>query len=330
MIMPVAAAWPWLIAALVFAATGLLVWGLALLLRRDPNAMDQLHFYEQLREGGTTNATDESVVDPQSVRGRMLGVVGAVASRGSFDRVMRHELEKAGLPLRPVEYITLHVAVVLGGGLLLQLLFGNAAVTAIAVLALALGPIAVLRSFANKRAQAFQDQLPDVLNLLAGSMRAGWGLLQAVDIVVREMGPPAGPEFGRVVTETRLGLPLEEALQRMSDRVESDDFRWAVTAIGIQREVGGNLAEVLDLVAETIRERAGLRGQIKSLTGEGRLSAAVLVALPFLEGFMLWMLNPGYFGKLLSSPLGVSAAVGALVLIVIGTVWLRRIVAIEV
>lgn len=325
-----ATAWPVLIAAAVFVAVGLFVAGLAMLLRREPNAMDQVLFYEQLRPGSATSDNDDSLVDPESVRGRMFGIVGAVASHGGFDRIMRRELERAGLPLRPIEYMTLHVGVALGAGLFAQMLFGSPLLTAAVVLAAALGPVVWLRRRSTKRAQAFQSQLPDVLNLLAGSMRAGWGLLQAIGIVVKEMGPPAGPEFARVVTETRLGLPLEDALERMSIRVESEDFRWAVTAISIQREVGGNLAEVLDLVAGTIRERTGLRGQIKALTGEGRMSAAVLVALPFVEGIVLWLLNPGYFGKLLASPMGVMAGLGAVLLIIIGTIWLRRIVAIEV
>jgi tight adherence protein B len=292
--------------------------------------MDQLHFYEQLTKRTPTNADDESLVDPDGLRGRMLSVVRVVAARGGFDAVMRRELERAGLPLRPIEYMTLHVSLVLVSGLAVQLLLHNPLVTGVIVAGMALIPISILRSRSRKRVEAFQVQLPDVLNLLAGSMRAGWGLLQSVGIVVTEMDAPAGPEFARVVTETRLGLPLEEALQRMADRVESDDFAWAVTAIAIQREVGGNLAEVLDLVAETIRERAGLRGQIKTLTGEGRLSAGVLTALPFLEAAVLWTLNPGYFGKLFSSPVGLMAGGIAILLVVIGTVWLRRIVSIEV
>jgi tight adherence protein B len=328
--MTITTLWPALIALFVFAAVGLAVAGLALLLQRERNAMNQLRFYEQLQQGNATNAADESLVDPTSVRGRVLGVAGTVVSRSGFDHVIRRELERAGLPLRPVEYMTLHAAAALGTGLLAQLVFRNAVLTGVVVLAMALGPIVLLRSRSKKRTETFQAQLPDVLNLLAGSMRAGWGLLQAVGIVVKEMGAPAGPELARVVTEARLGLPLEDALQRMAERVESEDFQWAVTAIGIQREVGGNLAEVLDLVAETIRERAGLRGQINSLTGEGKLSAGVLVALPFLEGFVLWMLNPGYFSRLISSPIGIMAGAGAIVLIVIGTIWLQRIVSIEV
>jgi tight adherence protein B len=321
---------PLLIALIAFAAVGLFVAGMALLLRREPNAMNQLKFYEQLSQGASTNADDESLVDPKGVRGRMIGVVRSVSSHGGFDRVMRRELERAGLPLRPAEYMTLHVGLALAAGLAAQVLIGNAILTGVVVVLVALGPILLLRRRSRKRVEAFQAQLPDVLNLLAGSMRAGWGLLQAVGIVVKEMGPPAGVEFARVVTETRLGLPLEDALQRMSDRVESDDFTWAVTAISIQREVGGNLAEVLDLVAETIRERSGLRGQINALTGEGRLSAGVLITLPFLEALVLWMLNPGYFGKLFSSPIGLLAGGAALLLIAVGTIWLRRIVTIEV
>jgi tight adherence protein B len=328
--MAFSATWPLIIAVMTFVAVGLFVFGMATLLRREPNALDQLHFYEQLSEAGSTTADDESLVDPKGIRGRTMNVVRTVASRGGFDTVIRRELERAGLPLRPIEYMTLHVALVLGSGLLMQVIVRNPVVTAAAVVLMALGPLVLLRNRSKKRVDAFQEQLPDVLNLLAGSMRAGWGLLQAVGIVVKEMGPPSGPEFARVVTETRLGLPLEEALQRMSERVESDDFTWAVTAISIQREVGGNLAEVLDLVAETIRERTGLRGQIKTLTGEGRLSAGVLMTLPFLEAFVLWMLNPGYFGKLFSSPVGIVAGVIALLLVAAGTLWLRSIVSIEV
>ena len=323
-------AWPVAIAVAVFLATGLLAAGVMLLLQRAPNGMSQLRFYDQLRRAPGTTAADESLVDPGSVRGRMIEVVGSVASRGGFDSAIRRELERAGLPLRPVEYIAIHATAVLVAGLLAQAMAGNLLVTCAIVLIAALAPILVLNTLAKKRVEAFQSQLPQVLNLLAGSMRAGWGLLQAVGIVVKEAGPPAGPEFSRTLTEARLGLPLEEALGRMAERVESEDFRWAVTAIAIQREVGGNLAEVLDLVAETIRERATLRGQITSLTGEGRLSAVVLIALPFLEGVVLWMLNPSYFVKLFSNPIGIGAAVVAALLIVIGTIWLRRIVRIEV
>ena len=117
---------------------------------------------------------------------------------------------------------------------------------------------------------------------MAGSLRAGWGLQQSVDLVVEQMAPPVSDEFKRAQTEIRLGRPVEDALETVAVRTQSDDFMWAVTAIGIQRDVGGNLAEVLDVVAATIRDRMALRRQISALTAEGRLSAWVLLILPFV------------------------------------------------
>jgi len=226
--------------------------------------------------------------------------------------------------------MTLHTLLVLVAGLATQFLSGQMAMTIAVVLLCAVGPVLWLSHMATARSNAFQEQLPDVLNLLAGSLRAGWGLLQAAGIVVKEMPAPVGPEFERVVTEARLGIPLEEALSKVADRMDSEDFRWAVTAISIQREVGGNLAEVLDLVADTVRERASLRRQISSLTAEGRLSAYILVALPFVEAGALWAINPTYFNQLLSTTPGLMAGGMAIVLLLIGIVWLRNIINIEV
>jgi len=322
--------WPLGISMLVFLAAGLLIAGIVLLTQPEPNALGQLKYFEQLRADRIKDTPGDDVEDSDSVRGRLVRVVGSVASTGGFAAAIRLGLERAGLPLRPAEYMTLHVGLVLIGGLTIQFVTHSIVLGSIAVVLLALGPIMVLQSLARRRTAAFQEQLPGVLNLLAGSLRAGWGLLQATGIVVNEIPAPAGPEFERVVTEARLGLPLEEALEKMAIRMGSEDFRWAVTAIAIQREVGGNLAEVLDLVAATVRERAALRRQISSLTAEGRLSEVILITLPFLEATVLWMINPGYFGQMLSSVLGIAAAGAALVLLAVGIVWLRQIVRIEV
>lgn len=323
-------AWPVGIALSVFLAVAAASAAIALIMRPEGNSIDQLKYYEQLRAPGPVAATAEEYVDPRSVRARLLTLAGTVTARGGFDAVIRRELERAGLPLRPAEYMTLHASAVLIAGMAVQLLSSSLMVTLIAVVALALGPILVLTSMAQRRADAFQSQLPDVLNLLSGSMRAGWGLLQAAGMVANEIASPAGPEFERVVTEARLGLPLEEAFGKMADRMGSEDFKWAVTAISIQREVGGNLAEVLDLVAETVRERADLRRQVKSLTAEGRLSAVILIALPFLEAVALAVLNPGYFSGVFSTSLGIGAAIGGALLMVFGIVWLLQVIRIEV
>ena len=167
----------------------------------------------------------------------------------------------------------------------------------------AIGIPAALRAALRKRTERMREQLPDVLTILASSLRAGHSFMQALDAVAREIPQPAATEFQRVVAEIRLGRSTDDALEALSERVGSSDFKWAVLAVNIQREVGGNLAEILDNVADTLRERAQMRRQIRVLTAEGRLSAWVLTLLP----------------------LGI-----AVILLVLGVFWMRKIVDIDV
>lgn len=319
--------WPFAVALLVFGAAGFFVFAVLLLMRPEDNAIGQLKYFEQLRASRGGSSSD---LNPDSVRGKVVELAGTVAAKGGFDAAIRQALERAGLPLRPVEYMVMHSSAVIVVGVLVQLIGQKLLLTGLVVFLAALGPVLMLSVLADRRCKAFQEQLPDVLNLLASSLRAGWGLQQAVSVVVSELGAPAAPEFERVVTEARLGLPLEDALEKMAMRMESEDFKWAVTAIAIQREVGGNLSEVLDMVASTIRERATLRRQISSLTAEGRLSAIILIALPFVEGGALLVLNPGYFRPLVGSPYGIVTMLFGLMLLGVGIVWLRNVVKIEV
>ena len=173
-------------------------------------------------------------------------------------------------------------------------------------------------------------QLPDTLQLLAGTLKAGYGVLQAIDTVVKEVEDPMSSEFQRALTEARLGLPLEDSLGAMADRVDSDDFRWVVVAMNIQRQVGGNLAELLETVAATLRGREEVRGQIQVLSAEGRLSAVILFALPFVLLAYLLLTNPGYLAPLLTNTIGLLMMAGALVLMLVGWIWIRRLINIEV
>src|SRR5207247_10935548 len=143
-----------------------------------------------------------------------------------------------------------------------------------------------------------RDQLPDVLTILASSLRAGHSFLQALDTVSKEIPEPAKAEFNRVVAEIRLGRSTEDSLEALADRVGSEDFKWAVLAVNIQREVGGNLAEILDNVSDTLRERAIMRRQVRVLTAEGRLSAYVLGAMPFGIGLYMFAVNREYISLL--------------------------------
>ena len=160
---------------------------------------------------------------------------------------------------------------------------------------------------------------------MASSLRAGFGLLQAVDAVARESEAPTSEEFRRLVTESHLGRDLSESLAAMAERVHNEDFSWVVQAIEIHRTVGGDLAEVLDNVSTTIRDRNRIRRQIDALSGEGRLSAMVLFLLPLGMIVVLQVVNPGYLGELTGSSLGqVLIAIGA-GLMIVGGLWLRRL-----
>jgi tight adherence protein B len=181
-----------------------------------------------------------------------------------------------------------------------------------------------------RRQRAFSDQLPDVLQLVAGSLRSGFSLNQAVAGVVRDGSEPTASEFARAMTEVRLGSDLEDALDRVAERMECADLHWVVLAVRISREVGGNLAEVLMNTVGTMRERAQIRGQIRVLSAEGRISARILIALPFLLGGYLGLTNPSYLKPLFTKTTGLTLMVVGVVLLVLGAFWISRLVKIEV
>jgi len=287
-------------------------------------SLARVEFYDQTAESAEPSSR------AAGVRGQMVDAVGYVAGRRGITRVIQDKLQRAGISLRPAEYMYFHLIAVIGLGLITRLLTGSLAITILMVALAAAVPLMLLEAAITRRVRAFEEQLPDVLNLLAGSLRAGWSISQAIGLVVEQMPPPASVEFQRVQTEARLGLPVEEALLNMADRLNSDDFRWTVSAIAIQRDVGGNLAEVLDIVASTMRERAELQRHIHSLTAEGRMSGGILMALPFAELLALLVVNPGYIGQLFESSLGIAMAVIGALLLLIGFVWLRRALVVEV
>jgi tight adherence protein B len=164
---------------------------------------------------------------------------------------------------------------------------------------------------------------------MAGSLSAGYSVPQALDTVARESTGPIAEELERALLQARVGVPLEDALEQIAERMRSVDFSWIVMAIRVQREVGGNLAEVLKNVAETLRERDRIRRQVQVLSAEGRLSAWVLGALPVAFAIYLILVRPEYIGLLVTSPLGLLMLVGTLILFVIGVFWLTRIVKVK-
>ncbi|MBB1036254.1 type II secretion system protein F [Dietzia sp. CQ4] len=182
---------------------------------------------------------------------------------------------------------------------------------------------------AGRRRAAFADQLDDSLQLMASSLRAGHSLLQALASVSREAEAPTSEEFARIINETRVGRELAPALQETAERMGSQDFVWVTQAIAINREVGGNLAEVLDGVGHTIRERNQIRRQVQALAAEGKLSAYILMALPVGIAGFLFMTNPAYMVPFTQSLLGYALVAVALILLIAGGLWLRKTVNIK-
>ncbi len=188
----------------------------------------------------------------------------------------------------------------------------------------------VLKWMQNRRVHAFDAQLPDVLMLIVGSLRAGYSLLHSLDIVAQEVAPPASQEFERVVREVALGLSLQEALDNLTNRVPSDDLALIVTAINIQHEVGGNLATVLDTISDTIRQRIRIQGEIRVLTAQQTMTGYVLSLLPFILGAILYMINPHYMSRLFEPGPILIIPASAILMVFAGFMVIRKIVAIDV
>lgn len=242
---------------------------------------------------------------------------------------MNSALEQANIPMTPGEAVLAMLGIATVGAIFFGIFNGPVAgLVAFGVLILFF--IALINYTGNREKKKFESQLPDTLTLLSTSLRAGYSLLQAVEAVAGEAPNPTAREFGRAIAEARLGRTVGDSLKGIVDRTQSKDFEWAVMAIEIQREVGGNLAEVLQTVAETMRARNRLRGEVKALTAEGRISAIVLGALPFAMAAFLWATNPDYLAPLLNETFGRIAVGVGLLLMAGGIIWLKKIVDIEI
>jgi tight adherence protein B len=254
-----------------------------------------------------------------------------MADRKSTSKTMAL-MERADLPFRAGEWLLLRVVAVIVGAAIGFLLAGDLQLVGLvggAVVGLVAMPV-FLRIMANRRAGKFEAQLPGLLLLIATSLRSGFGLPQALEAVARDAAEPAGKEFSRALAETRIGTDISDALDHVADRMGSDSMRWAVMAIRIQRDVGGNLADTLRTTANTLREREALRRQVRTLSAEGRLSAYILIALPiFLFVYML-RVSPDYLSLLWTNPIGILMSIGGIVLLVAGIFWMRQVVKIEV
>lgn len=191
-------------------------------------------------------------------------------------------------------------------------------------------PILFLRMKIQQRTKQFNNQLGDTLLLIANSLRTGYSFMQAVEMVSREMPPPISVEFARALKEMNLGVATEEALNNVAKRVDSEDLDLVVTVVLIQRQVGGNLAEILDNIADTIRQRVKIRGQIKTLTAQGRISGLVIGGLPFALAIIIYAMTPEYIGLLFSTTLGNWLLAGAFLSQICGAFFIHKIIDIDI
>jgi tight adherence protein B len=321
------------IAALMFAAVLLLAWALMAPLPGGGKSYRELR--QRLSQYSLTSAlSDDPVPEGGLGSNQLLGKAAQLAEalirRSHLEEVLLTRLELAGLKLRAAEMALIWLASALGVPLVLLAISRSLLLAFVGALLGTLVPLAFLVIRASRRQAKFDEQLPDTLQLLSGAMQAGHSLLQAVDTAAREAGEPISVEFQRVLTEARLGMPLEEALGGMAKRMHSQDFEWTVMAIALQRQVGGNLAELLNAVAQTIRERYTLKRQVRALSAEGRLSSVILSVLPFIMFFALLTFNPTFLAPLYSTPLGLAMLSGAAILMIVGIVWMKKITEIEV
>jgi len=225
-------------------------------------------------------------------------------------------------------FILLSVLLASGGGLIAAFVTPVLVLPAIALLGLI--PFVYIYVKKRKRMRKFERQLPDTMDLIARALKAGHALSGGLQLVGEEFGDPIGTEFQRTVNEINFGVAVPDALKALAQRVDCKDLKFFVMSVIIQRETGGNLAEILENIARLIRERFKLQGRIRVLSAEGKLSAIILVAIPFFLGFALSIINPDYINTLFEDPIGIVLLVFASVMMALGILMMKKMVAIRV
>lgn len=314
------------IALLLFAglALGFYV-GLEYIRDRRDSPLERLGWYT----GSASDEPDKEAFVRAAVIERAQELATRIAQRAGFLERLEMQLDSAGIKWRGGEVLVASVG--LGGaGLVLGAAIAALPGAVLLGLAGAFGPITYIKFKVSRRRAAFLAQLPDVLLLLSGALKAGHSIQQAMAGVAEDAKPPASEEFRRTMAEVRLGANLDNALEALGKRVGVIDFDWTILAIQIQREVGGNLAEILEIISETIRARERLHREIKALTAEGRLSGLVLGMMPVAMAALLFARSPDYLEPLYKTSKGLTMVGVSVVLMALGFLWMRKIVKIEV
>ena len=257
--------------------------------------------------------------------------LGSVFDTTSWAKRAENKLVQAGLNLRASEFAVITIGSMLLLMLFLFLVSGGSLL--MAFIGLVLGyilPILIVKRKISLRRKKFNSQIADALVLISSSLRSGYSFMQAIEMVSREMQPPISEEFYRVLREINLGVTTDEAMNHMAERINSVDLDLVVTAVLIQRQIGGNLTEILDNIANTIRERVKIAGHIRTLTAQGRLSGAIISLLPFVMAFVIYIINPNYIMPLFTQTAGYWMLIMAVVSEFFGIMVIKNIVDIKI
>ena len=315
---------PWLVGALCMGSIVILSLGVARLLSSRNTVTNRFEHYVWRQ---AASGDDAAATRPTGALTR--GVDTVLARRGNKADLTR-DLARADLRMTPAEFVIINFTCVFAALGLFLLIFK---VWYVALPFSFIGyylPHLFLKFRQARRQATFSAQLPNALNLISSSLRSGYSLLQSIELLSKEMPPPIGEEFGRVVREMGLGIALEPALNNLMRRMDNPDLELLVNAILIQHQTGGNLAEILEIISHTIRERVRIKGEIRVLTSQQQFSGYIVGALPFGVTIVLFVVNPAYMGQLFSGLCGILMFSTALILVGIAFVLIRKIVSFEV
>ncbi len=310
-----------LISILLASSVALLCyWLLGLTPETDPQVEQRLKRYSLKAE--------PAVEQPRLVTRLARTLVGFFEERG-WGQALDKELEQADIPLKGAEFVVL-VLILTATSCWLFWVLDRVQLLPLGLLSGLLIPKLILRRKIQQRSIQLSNQVAGTITLLSNSLKAGYSFLQSLELVSREMPPPISQEFARVVKEISLGADVEATLQALGKRAGNADLDLVLTAVQIQRQVGGNLSEILDTIAVTIRERVRIKGELKTLTAQGRISGVVVMLLPLVLGLIIYLLNPAYVSLLFTTQPGRYLLVAGTVSQLIGILLIRRIVNIEV
>jgi tight adherence protein B len=317
-----------IIGAITFTGVTFIVLGISLLMRGKPvnRIEDRLGMLT-----GKVNPTAKEASLKDSVLAHPLDDTPSILERfvqrfGDVNKIF----EQANTSLTVLKLLLISFGMAIGGGILALAIRIVPLLVPLVAVVMGILPLVWVLMRRKKRLKQFAAQLPEAMEMIARTLRSGQSLGFGISLVASEMGQPISGEFNRVFEGQNLGIPMEQSLNELADRIPNLDLKFFVTAVILQRQTGGDLAEILDKIGNLIRERFRIWGQVQSLTGEGRLSGVVLLVLPFVLFIAVYQLNPNYVAALFTDPMGTKMLTVAVIMQIIGALVIRKIVNIKV